>query len=140
MATPTPGQPLADIAAAFSDPLFQMIAHLGVAPRFGTLDTLQLSDLTEATFPGYAPVPVTPTMNDGIDEPGYGEADQFPCEWVASADASPQYITCVYVTKQYNGANASLVCVAFLPEAIQVDTAGDTINYLVNVAALGILT
>ena len=140
MPTPTPGGQLADLKTMFDDPLFAMVAHLGTAPNYGSLDALALSDITEANFPGYAALPINPTIEQAVDEVGYADMDAFPVEWVAGAIVTPQTITCIYVTKAYNNDHRTLASIVFFPHPIQITAAGQIIEQEIHVEGIAYAT
>lgn len=137
MPTPTPGGQLADLKAMFDDPLFSMVAHLASSPNFGSLDVLQLSDLVECNFAGYAAVPLVPTIDNSIDEVGYGEMDPVSVEFIAGAGVAPQTVTAVYVTKEYNGENKTLASIIFFDRAIEISEVGQVVEQTIYIEGLG---
>jgi hypothetical protein len=136
MVIPVPGQPLDDINNALADPLLTIVAHLATAPSFGSLDILQAGDLTEANFPGYAPVPVKPTLENAMDFPDFGQMDSFLCQFTTGAIVAPQTITCFYLTASYNNSAPVLRAIVFFPNPIVVYQANQVIEQNVNIEGL----
>lgn len=133
---PTPGGVCDRLNTMLSDPLFSIVARLAKAPSAANVDGVLLSELVECDFPGYAAVPLTPKIDDPVDEAHYGEIDSQRITFTVGAITVPQVITHLYVTKTYNGTGATLVMAVAFPEPIIVSRATQVLEWDINLAAI----
>lgn len=98
-------------------------------------DATQLSDLTEATFPGYARILTSivavadPTIN-GDDQ---GELDSPTLTWAASGDpSSPEVIKGMFVRMPNEGAIQKLLWAENFVDDITITLTGDQVQKKIN--------
>lgn len=117
-------QAASDLMAYLENPTLQIVARLGINPIPLGEAPLALSDMVEASFPGYAPI-VNPTWDlmEGFDL-YFAEALSQILSFEAGLMVTPQVITSVYLTQQ-KGTDPVQFFMAFpLPSSIVFDTAG----------------
>jgi hypothetical protein len=108
MPDPLLAEPIA-LLAFLARPDVSIIAHLGTQDILDDFDQVSLSDMVEASFDGYAPIPLSGVPEIVDNEDDYGEALYDPIEWVAGSAISPTRITCVYLTLTGGGNPAKLM-------------------------------
>lgn len=133
--TPTPGGVLDRLNTTLTDPLLQIVARLGKSPSLAMPDKIALADIVECDFPGYEPFVIEPTMEMAIDDPAYGEVDPTRVRFVAGPIVTKQQVTCLYVTKTYNGVGTSLIQTLAFPVPMVVNEEGQVIEFDVNIGA-----
>lgn len=105
----------ANIGALLANPAVSSLARLAKSAM--PLDTgeMVLADITEADFPGYAPVPISAAEEIFINEQNYAEVITNTPQWIAGAIVTPQSITAVYLTISISGGPQKLWNVEVLP-------------------------
>lgn len=133
---PTPGGQLEAIYNEMADPALVMVARLAKGPLGESEESVDLTTLVEADFPGYAPVVLTPDLTDAWEEDGYGELSPQIVVFNVGTLVTAQLITHLYVTKTYNGAALSLVMAVPFAQPILVNQSDTTVEFDVGIAGL----
>lgn len=135
---PTPGDALDQLNLMVTDPLFLIVARLAKGPTGIDNDTFILSDMVEADFPGYAPIPLTANLSQAFEKAGYGELSPQALEWIVGAIVTPQTITHVYYTKTYNGGGQSLVAAVAFDNPISLTIPGQAVQFTATIMAVNV--
>lgn len=99
-----PATELSTLVAWLNDPTRTIVAHLAKNFIPQDVESIQLTDLVECDFPGYAPIRIDDWAGVDFDEDTYAEAVSGELEWVASdAIVNPQAINVAYLTIQDGG-------------------------------------
>lgn len=133
---PLAGGPLAHLVETMADPLLEIVARLAKGPTSILDAPIALADLVECDFAGYAPIPLTATLNEAVDDPYYAEADSQSLQWVVGAISAVQPIVGLYYTSRYNGGAWGLVTAVPFDEPMQAYYQGQLIAFeasLVNI-------
>lgn len=107
-----------------SDPLRRIVAHLGTAVVAGLSDTPSIANMVEATFPGYAPVPLTEFTPDETSADDLATQIADACEFTAGDIVTPQTVTVLYVTMTYDGGDPVLLQMFPLDPALTFEKPG----------------
>lgn len=100
-----PATELDALTAWLNDPTRQIVAHLAKNFIPQAVDTIQLTDLVECDFPGYAPVRIDDWRGVDFENDNYAEAVSGELEWSAGDGiVTPQTICVCYLTLQTTGA------------------------------------
>jgi hypothetical protein len=91
-----------------TDPMRRIIARLATNPIASLSDTPILTELTEASFVGYAPVEITHWNPDPSSQDDLAVQVADACEFTSGALVAPQTVTMLYLTQIYNGGTESL--------------------------------
>jgi hypothetical protein len=97
------------------NPLNVIVAHAARNPIAPDVDKIELADLTECNFPGYAPVTLDAWTPDPPEFDEVGEAVSGDVSFTAGAIVTPQNITAVYLTLAFDGGAPVLLKVFPLP-------------------------
>lgn len=133
---PIPGGQLADITTALADPLFQIVARLAKGPRDAQDKPMALATMEEADFPGYVPVVVTGDAVNQWEQEGYAEMGPQVIRFEAGNGITAQFITHLYYTKTYNGAEPSIVGGTAFDAPILIDRPGQVMEFDCTVAGV----
>jgi len=100
----------------------------------GDPDEVELADLTEATFDGYAPI-VNPTIPVPTIDTGRGKIVTPTLTWTAGASIVSQTVRSIYI--EYDGAGGAevdgLLWWAELPAPITLATPGEQVNQVITI-------
>lgn len=98
-------------------------------------DGTVFTDLTEATFPGYARQPLTALVwpDPTINPDGEAESDGPTITWEAtSAPGSPQDVTGIFVTIDDPDETENLFLCYVFPDPVTITDAGDQVEKKIN--------
>ncbi len=125
----------ADLLDWVSDPLRAIVAHLAKNDMTDAAGQLDLSNLVECDFAGYAPQPITNIRMDAesTDEVAHAIADAV--EFVAGPGVIAQRPTIVYFTEVYDGGTPGLLKWVPLDNVATINRPGQKITSIMEVWA-----
>lgn len=112
MPSPTPGQLLID---ELTTPGVEIVAKLASAVAIDPDDPLNLANITEASFAGYAGVPVTDWEDVSVDGENVFQALSATVNFQAADGLTPQNVVAVYVTAKPPDGAATLLQIEVFP-------------------------
>lgn len=117
-----------DLAAWINDPLRTIVAHLAKNDMGDAVNDLNLTNLVECTFPGYAPFELDNLVMDPDSTLDGAHATSDAAQWISGAVVSAETPTIVYYTEVYNGATPHLLSWFPLDDIVPIDRAGQIIT------------
>lgn len=126
---------LALLDAWANDPARKIVAHLAKSPITVTADQVQLTDLVEADFPGYAAVLIDEWDPTDFGDDTYGEVTSGEVQWQASTLTVPQSVYVAYCTVEEFGNPPALFQPVVLPIPFTFVQPGQTFAFLFRIAA-----
>ncbi len=116
------------LQAFVDDPLRTIVAHLATNPIRSMSDNFILANLTEANFPGYAPVTIRHWTPDPTSEDDLAAQVADACEFTAEAIGTPQTVTMLYLSMIYDGGAPVLMAAFPLDPVLSFEQAGQRLS------------
>lgn len=127
---------LAVLVDWLDEPTRHIVAHLAQNFIGDDAETIQLADLIECTFPGYAPIEIDEWDPIDFEDDLYGEAASGELEWNADDDIARQNICVAYLTIREGSGPVKLWWPVVLPIPAHVDELAKTFAFQFRVASV----